>query len=159
MGYEIKMMIGKSGHTSAEREKDMAKPYSDGSGFETKKDKIGNDVLTGRTGHYFYVFVDFDLCKLGYQDDALNKLIQKSQDKKRRSKHFYYFYGTGDGNNEIKQDNYGSQMYPVPIKKVMEAMRKTIDKNEPYRRLEWAIALLESMSKDTEELEVMFYGH
>jgi hypothetical protein len=48
---------------------------------------------------------------------------------------------------------------PLPIKIALDAMKKSIDKTNPYRRIEWAIALLEEMSKDKEQLEVIFWGH
>jgi hypothetical protein len=32
-------------------------------------------------------------------------------------------------------------------------------KEGEYRHIDWAIALLESMKDDKEELEVLFYGH
>ena len=157
MGYETKIIIGKSTTPTPEWEEDKEHPFDDGSGFPYKMDKLGREIPTGRMETYFSVYAELDLCKLGYQDDELNRLAQKSHDK-AKGKQFWFFYGT-DGNTRITEDSYGAGMTPMPIGKVLKAMKASIDKDDPYRRLAWAIALLESMAKDSEGLEVLFYGH
>lgn len=160
MGYEIKLIIGKSTAGRPEIARDMNKPYSDGSGFEYKKDKKGNDVLTGKIEHYFSVYAELDLCKIGYADNALNRLNTKSHDPKRRSKHVYYFYGTTEGNKDARKDNYDAPLFPVSLKQVLKSIKEVQQaESEPYRRFTWAIALLESMAQDGEDLEVLFWGH
>ena len=155
MGYETKLIIGKAtSQPRPELERDLSKPYSDGSGFECKMDDKGRYVETGRLEYYFSVYATIDLCKLGYQDDALNRLAKKSH-KGSKSK-VYFFY---EGDKEMREDCYGEKMFPVPVAKVLKAMKASIDPQEPYRRLEWAIALLESMVNDSEEIQVLFYGH
>ncbi len=159
MGYEIKLIIGKASNVkSDEREKDLTKPYDDGSGYECKKDKDGNDVLTGRTLVWFNVMAELDLCKLGYQDDQLNRLIAQSHNTaKANPKTVHEFYGTTEGNQAATEDRYGSGLWPVPIRDVLTAIAGVED--QEYRRLKWAKALLESMADDPEELQVMFWGH
>lgn len=161
MGYEIKMFIGKT--TSVlrpEREIDPDEPYSDGSVFAPKKDADGKEILTGREEVWFKIMAEIDLCKLGYQDDALNRLITQSHaDAKADATHVHYVFGL-DGNKEFKKDRYGHKMHPVPVRTVLRAMEEShpASPNE-YRRTKWAKALLASMGNDGEELEVLFWGH
>lgn len=156
MGYEIKMIVGKSSPARNEF-KLSSERYDDDSGFKPERDESGNILYTGRKGHWFSVFAEIDLCKLGYQDDALNRLISKSHEtaKENNPTEFYFFYGS-DGNTEIKDDRYGSFFWPVPVREVLHAIREV---GSDYRRLKWAEALLASMADDMEEIEVIFYGH
>lgn len=159
MGYEIKAIIGiPSSVSHPEHARSKQKKYSDGSGFKYLKRK-GKFIETGRTSHWFEVMCDLDLCKLGYQDDALNKLIQKSHEsgKANAAKEFYYFYGI-DGNTEITEDKYGAIMWPVPVAEVVAAIQASLG-DEPYRRLKWLLTLLKSMSARKHNIHVMFYGH
>lgn len=158
MGYEIKLYVGKPCLEGDEHARDMDQPYCDGSGYHYKKDEKGNFVPTGRREKYFMVMAMIDLCKLGYQDDALNKLIAQSFEmgKTNKDKLFHYFY---DGNEQVTEDCYGATFWPVPVRYVLDAMKTVQDKDDPYRRLTWAIALLEAMKDDSEQLEVLFYGH
>jgi len=158
MGYEIKCFIGKSGQASPEWAL-SDKRYKDDSGFEPLKDAKGNTLYTGRTEHWFQIMAMVDLCKLGYQDDALNRLIHQSHKtaKDAIKTNVYYFYGE-DGNTQVKEDRYGDGMWPVPVKDVLEAM-KSVEDAQTYRRLVWAIALLEAMAKDPANLQVLFYGY
>lgn len=160
MEYEIKMIIGRATDARPEIERDLSLKFSDGSGHPSKKDEEGQLVKTGRAERYFMVYAELDLCKLGYQDDALNRLIKKSHEDAKRfwSKEFCYFYGT-DGNTEITEDCYGEHFWPVPIEDVLAAINESIDPKEPYRRLTWAKALLEVMANDSEKLTVLFWGH
>lgn len=158
MGYEIKMFVGKVSLRGKEW-KLTDKRYDDDSGFEPERDDKGKIVYTDRTEHWFQVMAFVDLCKLGYQDDALNRLISDSFDtaKKHAKTDVHYFYGE-DGNKKIVDDLYGAALWPVPVKDVLEAMKKSHGRSK-YRRTDWAIALLVAMAKDTEQLEVIFYGH
>lgn len=160
MGYEIKMMIGKSSVRGPEYEHDMSKPFSDGSGYENKRDEKGNLLPTGRELIWFQIMAEVDLCKLGYQDDSLNRLIQKSHDDaKADAKHSYYVYGL-DGNMEFSEDRYGSKLSPVPVTDVLAAMNESHPtENSEYRRTKWAKSLLAAMVDDSEQLEVMFWGY
>lgn len=160
MGYEIKLIIGRSGHTGDEW-KMSTRRYADDSGFEPEKDANGNIVTTGRKEIYFQVMAELDLCKLGYEDNELNRLIKKSHDaaKAVSKTTVWYFYGP-DGTESTKEDRYGDPMAPVPLKEVLAAMKQHEDASS-YRRLKWAIALLEEMAKDgdADELQVLFFGH
>lgn len=159
MGYEIKLIIGKASEGSNEIERDMSKPYSDGSGFEYKKDANGEYVTTGRMERYFQVYAEIDLCKIGYEDKPLNALSAKSH--KGPEKEVYYFFGTTEGNKDGREDRYGERLYPIPAEEVLAALKDAQERegSEPYRRFKWAIALLESMVDDNEGIQVLFWGH
>ena len=159
MGYEIRIIVGKRCLSpSPEIAVDETKPYKDGSGFEPLRDEKGDYVYTGRNEQWFDAMAGVELCKLGHQDDALNRLIQASfQKAKDKKDHVIYFYGI-DGNIKQTEDRYGAKMWPVPVTEVLEAMKQT-ESTATYRRLQWAVALLEEMAKDPDQLEVLFYGH
>lgn len=157
---EIKLFIGKSCLRGDELERDKEHPFSDGSGFPYKKDADGNYIKTGRTEAWFKIMAEIELCKLGYQKDALNTLISETQKTARENKHRERFYVYGlDGNQEFETDPCGDPLSPVPVKSVLQAMESSRVETDPYRRTEWAIALLSVMAKDPENLEVMFWGH
>lgn len=158
MGYEIKLYIGKAYRDCEEIARDMSKPYEDGSGFEYQKDKDGNYVKTGRIEKYFSVYAMVDLCKCGY-DSKIYDLSGKSHKlaNENKDKYFYYFYGS-DGNSQVVEDRYGDYMYAMPIKDTIKALTADRQKDE-YRRYKWAIALLNSMKDDQENLEVLFFGY
>jgi hypothetical protein len=158
MGYETKLIIGKASQASPEWAL-SDQLYKDGSGFEPLRDAKGNILHTGRTEHWFQIMAMVDLCKLGHADDSLNRLLHQSHKtaKEQNKAHVYYFYDS-DGNTQVKEDRYGDGMWPVPIKDVLDAM-KASEGAQTYRRLVWAIALLEAMVKDSENLQVLFYGY
>lgn len=66
-----------------------------------------------------------------------------------------YFYGT-DGNTKITKDSHDAEFYPHKIQDVIKAL-----KEEPERQANlWALALLESMNKNTKNyFSVLFFGH
>lgn len=156
MGYEMKLIIGKaSGLKSPEHILDMDKPFSDGSGYEYKKDASGNYALTGRTATFFQVMAEIDLCKIG--SGPLSSLVVKAHKMaKEAADCCFYFFGTTDGNKEAKEDHYEDKLHPVPIADVLTALK---EEGDTYRRYSWVIALLEAMKDDPEELQVMFWGH
>lgn len=158
MGYELQLVIGKTRH-GQEEWKLTNVPYSDGSGFEPERDEDGNIVKTGRTEFYFSSMATLDLSNPGHTSEIM-KLMDETHRRARIAKQAecYGFYGIGDGNTRLFEDRYGDPLYPVPIKTVLAALRKDA-KNHEYRRFKWAVALLASMAKDTEELEVLLYGH
>lgn len=159
MGYEIKLLIGKSCLHGEEIARDLKHPFKDGSGFPLKKDKKGEYVKTGRKEAWFQTMAEVELCKLGYQNDALNRLIDATHKKAREcaKKEVLYFYGT-DGNTQITEDRYGDPIRAAPIANVYDAMKAAHGKSD-YRRVKWALALLAEMVNDSEKLEVVFYGH
>lgn len=160
MGYEITMLVGKPSLSGDEFERDPENPHEDGSGFAYKMDGHGNPIKTGRVQVWFQVMAAVDLCKLGYQGDQLNAIIAKSFDTaKRNDRTVHYFYPPTEGNMRKTEDCYGCSLWPIPVKEVLAAINTLSDEAMGYRRLRWAKALLESMADDTEQLEVMFYGH
>lgn len=152
MGYETRLYIGKSSSTSDEYERGV--PILDRASVYRPylKDESDNLIKTGRVETYFMVYAMIDLCKCGH-DSHISKVDWKNKDSFR----VWYFYGE-DGNNEIKEDSYGDSSKPVPAQTVIEALEKDV-KVEDYRRFEWALALLKSMTDDKENIEVMFYGY
>lgn len=151
MGYETRLFIGRSGHASDELHQDYL-IISDGEAYcPYSKDDKGNTIPTGRKGIYFAVMAMIDLCKCGY-DSEISKIDWKN--KERESSFWYFYYGS----EEIKEDRYGDTPKPINIKTVLVALRKDSER-EDYRRFKWAIALLESMEKDSENLQVLFYGY
>jgi hypothetical protein len=160
MGYEIRLLIGKSCLHGDELARDRDHPFEDGSGFPYLKDKKGEYVKTGRKQAWFQIMAEVEMCKLGYQNDALNNLIDQvhSEAKAKRDKEMWYIYGL-DGNTQFDEDRHGDALRPTPIKDVLKAAKASLIKKEPYRRLVWAIALLKSMADDAEGLEVIFWGH
>ncbi len=159
MGYEITLIIGRSGHESDEIARDKDLKYSDGSGHPYKKDDNGELVKTGRKECYSMVMATIEMCKLGYQDDPLNDLIKESFDLAKRNDNTSHYFYLGDGNSELREDRYGAAMWPMPIANVHAALVKTMAGAEPYRRHAWAEALLGAMKNDSEGLQVMFFGH
>lgn len=160
MGYEIKLLIGKSLLRGDEHAEDKEHPFDDGSGFPYLKDENGDYVKTGRKESWFQIMAELDLCKLGYQDDPLNKLISDTikKAKDNADSELLYFYGT-DGNTRYTEDRYGDPCGAVAIQEVVKAIHLLPPETMEYRRLKWAKALLEAMADDSEQLEVVFYGH
>jgi hypothetical protein len=152
MGYETKLIIGRSGMASDEIERgDMI--VEEGERYRPMlKDEKGNFVKTGRKVTYFMVYAEIDLCKCGYSS-AIHKLDRVNKDES----HFWEWYSTGYGNDELTQDSYGDKPKPLPIPVVLEALEEDA-KDSDYRRFKWAIALLKSM-QDDDNLKVMLYGH
>lgn len=157
MGYEIKLYIGKVRLDHEEIARDMSKPYEDGSGFEYQKDKEGEYIKTGRIEKYFSIYAMVDLCRCDYngKTSALSAKSHKLGNE-NKDKYFYYFYGS-DGNTQV-EDRYGDYMHAMPIKDAIKALTADSQKDE-YRRYKWAIALLNSMKDDQENLEVLFFGY
>ncbi len=153
MGYETKLIVGKqASHASQEWQEGELSIENGRPIYPILKDEEGKTLYTGRKNTWFYIYAEIDLCKLGsgskiYSLDWVNK----------DENHFWYWFGY-DGDLEISEDCYGNKPKPIPVKKVLDALRGDA-KNEDYRRLKWAIALLESMENDKEELEVLIYGH
>lgn len=158
MGYEIKMMVGSICSATEELQKDEGLMYSDGSGHPYKRGKDGQTIPTGRKAFYILSVAEVKLCKLGYQDDPLNRLIKASHTKAKemKSTEFHYWYS---GEKETEEDCYGENLWPVPIMEVLEAIKTSNTEN--YCRLHWAQALLESIVAYPSYNEVCcyFYGY
>lgn len=157
MGYEIKILIGKSTNHPSLEIKRTTIPYADGSGFEPERDEKGSYVYTGNTEHWFQIYAMIDMCKLGYQSAPLNDLISESFSLAASKLSQIHFYYSDDGNTHIKEDRYGARMHPVPLKRLAETLNDLDDME--YRRLRWLKALVDEMAKDPEELQVMFFGY
>jgi len=152
MGYETRLYVGKSTSLTHDVYKRSDKPEIDGEDvyYPYEKDNEGNLITTGKKSTWFEVMAMIDLCKTGHGSE-ISKIDFKNTDES----HYWYFYS---GNKEIIDDNYGDKSKPIPISVVLEALKKDYQESE-YRRFKWAIALLESMAEDKEELSVLFYGH
>lgn len=156
MGYETKIIIGKSTSHPQRELKHTDVPYKDGSGFELERDDKGNFVPTGNTEHWFQIYATMDMCKLS-GDDPLNELIDISFKLARSHPEQIHFFYADDGNTKIKEDKYGARMFPVPLKDLALALSAISDIS--YRRLRWLKTLVDEMVKDRESLQVMFFGY
>jgi hypothetical protein len=161
MGYETRLIVGKAtDQKMPEFERDLTKPYDDGSGFEKKKDADGNDIPTGRTIQWFHNMAEVDLAKMGEGplSDLHDRYVKFAKDAPAVA---WEVYGFTDGNHAVTEDCYGDPLTPVPIAEVLAALKKenSIAGQNKYRRVLWAIALLEAMVDDPEGLSVLFYGH
>lgn len=157
MGYEIKMIVGSASSHADSEWKLSDKRYSDDSGWEPVRDEAGEIVLTGRKEIYFQTMAVLDLCKIG--TGPLRAVVEasKARAKAEAGERFHFRYAD-NGDDRIVEDRYGDVFWPVPVAGVLRAL-KANNRRDGYRRFAWAIALLESMVGDQQELTVLFYGH
>lgn len=154
MGYETKLIIGVVGHTAPElkQHKNLRLDSDKQSAYRPLSMKNGKAVMTKNNATYFMVYATIDLGKCGF-DSHISKIDHVNQDKSN----YLYFYGDG-GNQQIKEDLYGSYLKAIPIQEVIDALRKDVKKDD-YSRFKWALALLESMTLGGENICVLMYGH
>ena len=123
------------------------------------------DILKNKRGQlWFDEECVIDLCKCG--DSNVGRLATKHL--LRKGKALLYWYDSCTG-KEVTEDAYGDKPTPIPTKLVIEALRKDVkvldhgDYDRPYRRFEWALALLEAIDKrdngKKKEFCVIFNGH
>jgi len=115
------------------------KPFRKSNGEEEKK--------------WFQVMATVDLCKPGY-DSEVYKLTTITD----KSKEVYLYAPMGNGDTEVETDRYDSALHVISINDMLEALRKDSER-DTYRRFKWAIAMLESMKDDSEELECVLFGY
>ena len=151
MGYEIKLVVGKSGYSGREHKRsDEAELDGDLAWFPYLKDENDDLIETGRTEIYFRVYGIIELCCPGHESN----LLQLDWKNGEADSVVWYYYHT-DGNTDVREDNYGDVAKPVPVADVIEALEKDL-REEDYRRFRWALGFLREMDDDA---EVMFYGH
>lgn len=137
MGYELYMKVGKAPET---------------------------DFLRSKKGQScFSEECVIDLCKCG-GDSNVGKLAGDYMISKGKAL-LYWF----ENDKMVTEDAYGDKPTPIPTKEVIEALRKDVlvldygDNDRPYRRFEWALALLEAIDKrdngKKKEFCVIFNGH
>lgn len=152
MGYETRLLIGESSKSSGNEIKCGEWVYKDGEAYRPLlKDEKGHYINTGRRRTYFMVYAMIDLCKCGV-GSKLHTLNRVNKDEL----HYWFWYA---GGNEMIEDSYCEKLKPVPIKDVLEALRKDMSSDNKYRRFKWAYALLKEMSNDPEELTVLLEGY
>jgi len=160
MGYEIKLIVGRSGFESREIDREGVPVVEDDGEvyYPAKKDEHGGLLFTDRTEIWFQVYGMVELCCPRY-DSHLLKLDWKN--KESDSKFWQYFLG----DTEVTDDKYGDYAKPVPVADVIEALEKDwADSVEEgwgvhgYRRFRWALGFLKSL-EDENEAHVMLYGH
>ena len=121
------------------------------------------DALQNEQGqHYFREDCSIDMSKCG--DSYVGQLASRHLFQKGNP--FLYWY---EGEKEVTEDCYGSKPRPVPIDKVVKALREDVkvldhgDNDRPYRRFEWALSLLEAIERrdggEKKEFCVIFEGH
>jgi len=155
MGYDTHLIIGRIALEREEIEKDLNKPYEDGSGYEYKKDKKGNPLLTGRTECWLDIYAEISLCKI--YKSALDSVHTQYKESPLLGKDHFVFVYQKDGNTQYTKDPYGDPLIVAPFQEVLDAVRKDSGRCE-YRRFKWLLALLESMKDEKEELVCAFYG-
>ncbi len=101
---------------------------------------------------WFQIMATVDLCKPGYESEVYKLTTSDKSDP------VYIFPPMGDGDTTITKDRYDSPLHTIPIDKMLIAMRKD-EARDPYRRFKWAIAMLESMLNDSEELSCVLFGY
>ena len=153
MGYETRLLIGlstaackgaKKGDYFLDENNDLDRKYM--------RDEDGELVCTDGTESYFMAYATIDLCKVGCL------LPDELRFNTAPDKHVNYWY---EGGKQCMQDSYEEYPAVVKLNVVLSAIREqqALNGDEPYRRFDWAISLLESMSKGKEELEVLLVGH
>lgn len=163
MGYEIKLIVGKSGHSSREHKvQDQAVLDDNIAWFPSVKDENDQFIETGRTEIYFSTYGIINLSCPGSQAHLL-KLDWKN---KEADSVVWYFYE--DGNTTVKEDGYGDSPKPVPVAAVIAALEKDFEESKEdypdsadeqgggYRRFRWALGFLKAMDDDA---EVLLHGH
>lgn len=122
-------------------------------GYETRL-IVGktSSIGTGNKTRWFQKMVVIDLCVLGHPSNLLQL------DWKNKNERPLVYWYLDDGNTKVTEDSYEDMPKPLPIKAVCDAVTKDIA-NSDYRRLKWALGLLEAMEDDPEGLEVLITGH
>jgi hypothetical protein len=128
--------------------------------------KVGNvhqsDILKNEKGQrWFSEECVIDLSKCG--ESNVGKL---AGDYMTKGKALLYWF---EDDKRVTEDSYGGKPTPIPTREVIEALRKDVkvldhgDNDRPYRRFEWALALLEAIDKrdngKKKEFCVIFNGH
>ena len=111
---------------------------------------IYGDPPTEKNPAYFRIIGTVDLCKVddGFYTDMYNS---------RKLGVPVYFYP--DGDTQTTEDMYGDKLTAVPAIEVLNHLKKTFDADDPYRRYEMAIAMLEVVVKRFDSPYVMQFGH
>jgi len=128
--------------------------------------KVGNvhqsDILKNEKGQrWFSEECVIDLSKCG--ESNVGKL---AGDYMTKGKALLYWY---ENDKEVTEDACGGKPTPIPTREVIEALCKDVkvldhgNNDRPYRRFEWALALLEAIDKrdngKKKEFCVIFNGH
>jgi len=125
-------------------------------GYETQL-LIGKDTgMEFQGATWFQIYATVDMCKLGNSELFNLGWVNKTPDKKM----WNWYAPTGDGDTQFTEDRYGDRPRPVPLEDVVNALRADIRKDGNYRRLHWALALLENMQANAgEDLSVLMWGY
>lgn len=152
MGYETKLLVGESTSLTDDENVYGDLIVEDGEAYRPMlKDDKGNLLTTGRKETWFQVMAEIDLCKCGH-DSPIHDIDRVNKDES----HQWYWY---HGNERRTEDCYGDRPKPVPIKTVIDALKKASEDDE-YRRFKWALGLLEAMATDQEsKISVLLYGY
>lgn len=128
--------------------------------------KVGNvhesDILKNEKGQFWFgEECVIDLSKCG--ESNVGRLAGECMTK---GKALLYWY---ENEKEVTEDACGGKPTPISTREVIEALRKDVkvldhgDNDLPYRRFEWALALLEAIDKrdngKKKEFCVIFNGH
>lgn len=151
MGYETRLLIGVD---SSLTEDDCVYGdliIEDGEAYRPiKKDEEGTLLKTGRKATWFKIYASIDLCKCGYKS-KINDIDNANNDEN----HYWYWY---EGSERTSEDAYGRELKPISANTVIAALKKDVESYN-YRRFKWALALLESMTDDSENISVLLCGY
>ena len=106
---------------------------------------------------YFLVYATIDMCKIG--PSQVLGLPWRNTDPSVSWVHSHCKY---DPDNDTREDCYGDRPRPVPVGDVLFALRQDMAGDADYagyRRHRWACSLLAAMANDSEDLQVLVYGH
>ena len=131
MGFEVKIVVGKSTDTIK------------GMGDDADK-------------NWFQIMGMVDICKPGHGSELAKLCGNIAQDID--APNVYLYAPMGDGDMTVTEDCYGTKLQAFPLSMVLDALYADSN-NDSYRRFKWALALLESMQDDIENLEVVLYGY
>jgi len=122
-------------------------------GYETLILVGGISALKPRQGTFFQVYAAIDLCK------CVESNLLKMENVLTHSTKVFWFPPSGDGNTPVTEDRYGKEPKLISITDAISALKRDVATSD-YRRFKWALALLESMYKSSEEdLLILLYGH
>lgn len=119
-------------------------------GLVHKETYYGDETTKGKD--WLQVFANVDMRKPGYSSN----LRRLNDATKATSVHLYAIMG--DGDTSVVEDRYGAELTPIPIQDVINALRMDA-KTDNYRRIHWALALLEAMVIDNENFSVVLWGY
>jgi len=126
-------------------------------GYELKL-KVGRVNKALITSEKFTFFCDITINLSCCGESNISKVAHDSLSAEALPKVEWY-----EGNNYITEDSYGAKPSPVPLAKIIEALKKDTAQDN-YRRFQWALATLEAVDRidsneGAKEFSAIFEGY